>query len=90
MEYWNIGFGGRRSVFIGLTEANSFKLDHLPLLIPNTPLYHHYYLTPNRPIFSADELTLTCSVKSQQAFSLDNKDGGQRHLNFRHFRHSSI
>jgi hypothetical protein len=37
MEFWNIGFGGKRSVFIGLAEIEKIKLDLYPLLIPNIP-----------------------------------------------------
>jgi len=41
LEYWNIEFGGMRSVFIGLMETKKIKSDYHPLLIPNIPLFHY-------------------------------------------------
>jgi hypothetical protein len=39
MECWNIGFGGRRSVFKCMAELKNINSDHHPLLIPNTRFF---------------------------------------------------
>jgi hypothetical protein len=41
MECWNIGFGGRRSVFYMDGTEQKIKTDSHPLLIPNIPFFHH-------------------------------------------------
>jgi hypothetical protein len=41
MGYWNMGFGGIGSVFIGLAEMKKIKLDLYPHFINNIPFFHH-------------------------------------------------
>jgi hypothetical protein len=40
MEHWNNGFGGKRSVFMGLAETKKIKSDIFPHLIPKSPFFH--------------------------------------------------
>jgi hypothetical protein len=40
MECWDIGLGGRRSVFKGLAEVIKIGSDLYLLLIPNIPFFH--------------------------------------------------
>jgi hypothetical protein len=42
MECWKVGFGGRRSVFYMDCTEWEIKIDHHPLLIPNTPSIQYY------------------------------------------------
>jgi len=64
MEFWNIGFGGMRSDFIGLTEIKKIKIDPHPFMIRyiqysifpflqrrifDIPLFHGLSDGPNHP-----------------------------------------
>jgi len=40
MEFWNSGFNGTKSFFMGIIDQK-IKSDHHPFLIPNIPFFQH-------------------------------------------------